>query len=295
MLIAARDAWMADPNNAGVFEELAALGKSEPFATCQELGTLFGGLDAARAFADGLLDHLLPALRDRPLGMAPFRHVSERGVASLMIARSGGAMLMLSAREPGRIDHFSAGFSDGERRKIVLAGRGTARLVALRSAGSGKAHLESSPCQMRPGKCFAFDQARQTMLVELVEQRLVVLRLIRTPEKPQPSREFSLADGALQHQASGEIGESRFEMMLALLGRMERRDAAPEMAEMAREGSMHLRWHALRECLALDSAIGFRALCEIARDASDELAPPAGALRAQLLEAHPELARLELA
>ncbi|GGC24572.1 hypothetical protein GCM10011371_10270 [Novosphingobium marinum] len=62
------------------------------------------------------------------------------------------------------------------------------------------------------------------------------------------------------------------------------------MAAIAREsGSPALRWQALRECLSLDTLAGFTVLTEIARSPSDELAPAAGALRSQLVEAHPEL------
>jgi hypothetical protein len=82
-------------------------------------------------------------------------------------------------------------------------------------------------------------------------------------------------------------------MMLAVLGRMGRADAAPALAEMARDGCEHVRWQAVRECLALDTAEGFRTLAAIARDPADSLAAQAGTLRAQLLEAHPQLAILE--
>jgi hypothetical protein len=75
---------------------------------------------------------------------------------------------------------------------------------------------------------------------------------------------------------------------------MGRKEAAPTMAEIARgAGSDGLRWQALREALALDTAVGFRALSVLARAPDDPLAMPAGALRAQLVEAHPELLSLE--
>jgi len=265
---------------------------------CLALREIFGRRDLALEFTSSLLGHFLPELATRPQGMVPFRHVSGRDVSSLLVARSGRATLMLSAREPGaRIDHASVGFSDGERHKIVLAGKGSAKCVTMLDAEAGDVRFEMQSVALQPGKCLAFDQAREALLVENVERRLVVLRLIRTPQLPQPSRQFALADGTLRHQAAGELAESRFEMMLALLGRMGRRDAAPVMAEMARAegsaGSPYLRWQALRECIALGSETGFRTLCEIARDAADPLAAPAGALRAQLVEAHPELAALE--
>ena len=63
------------------------------------------------------------------------------------------------------------------------------------------------------------------------------------------------------------------------------------LAAMAEEeGSAHLRWQALRECLGLDSAVGFAALTGLAQRNDDPLAVPAGALRAQLLETYPQLA-----
>jgi hypothetical protein len=132
------------------------------------------------------------------------------------------------------------------------------------------------------------------MLLRDVEGCLVTLRLQRRLRNAGPTREFRLTDGELVHQAAGNVRDSRIEVMMALAGRMGRKDAAPLLAEIVREeGSAALRWQALRECLALDTRVGFTTLCAIARSPSDELAPPAGALRSQLIEAHPQLADLE--
>jgi len=131
---------------------------------------------------------------------------------------------------------------------------------------------------------------------------LVLFDGARLAERPAPQsagfaqgerREPVIAgcgEGRLVHQSAGTIGESAQELMLALLGRMKRADAVPLMARMSGEGGESLRWQALRECLALDSGAGFRALCAIAADPGDVLAAPAGALRAQLLEAYSVLA-----
>ena len=118
--------------------------------------------------------------------------------------------------------------------------------------------------------------------------------LLRAAADPRPGREYCAASGKLLHQSAGAIATSRQEATVALLGRMGRTDAAPAMAMLATgEGDMSLRWQALREALALDSATGFAALCTIARRGDDALAGQAGALRAQLLETYPELAQLE--
>ena len=95
------------------------------------------------------------------------------------------------------------------------------------------------------------------------------------------------------HRASGCRAESQREMATALLGRMGRNDAAPLLAELAMSGSAHIRWQTLRECLSLDTGEGFAVLSRIAADPRDELAVPAGALRARLLEAHPQLSHIE--
>jgi hypothetical protein len=292
-MIATREAWRADQRCTALFDELARYGAGDDIASCPALASALGRPPVAQAFADAFLDHHLQALRACPLGMAPFRHVSEPNVASLLLARGGRALLMLSAREPGSYPADAAAFSDGERHEIVLAGVASGKAINLLDAKQGCARLEIAEISFEPGAHFTLDQASMSLVVEDVAQRLVVLRLIRTAELPRPSREFALIDGSLRQQASGDLTESRREMMLALLGRMGRRDAAPAMEEIAREGSVHLRWQALRECLALDSAIGFRALIRVARDPADPLAAQAGALHAGLAEAHPELTQLE--
>ena len=66
--------------------------------------------------------------------------------------------------------------------------------------------------------------------------------------------------------------------------------AAPLLAAMAQEqAGQSLRWQSLKECLGLDTAIGFSALSAIAADQDDALASPAGALKSQLLETYPVL------
>jgi hypothetical protein len=75
---------------------------------------------------------------------------------------------------------------------------------------------------------------------------------------------------------------------------MGRSEAVSEMTQMALEpGADSLRWQALREALALDSAAGFAGLCRIVRAADDPLAMSAGTLRAKLLDDYPQLTGLE--
>jgi hypothetical protein len=169
---------------------------------------------------------------------------------------------------------------------VVIAGEGWARLTIRRPSGAFRQERK----RLAKDSSTAVDLAHETLFVESVERRLVRLRLHRDAPQAGPTREFSLADGRLVLQSSGDVRQSRQEMMLALLGRMKRTEAAPLIAEIAGEdGPDALRWQALRESLALDTGSGFAALCRIARAPLDPLAAPAGVLRAQLIEAHPQL------
>ena len=160
------------------------------------------------------------------------------------------------------------------------------------------ARLERAPLQLGAGVCLARDCRREALLLHAVEGRLVTLRLHRPSSHvlggTEPMREYALESGKLVHRAAGTPAESRYELMISLLGRMERTDAAPLLASMALGAdSPGLRWQAVRECLGLDTATGFSALVALSRRPGDALAAPAGALRAQLLESWPQLAQIE--
>jgi hypothetical protein len=279
--------WRAGPAS-GLFDELATYGAGAAFEACRKLAALFADPERAQALADSLVRAFTPVLAAEPFARVPFRRSGQGASANLLLGKSGGAILSLATREPGAAEPEVVGFADGERRDLVLAGSGAGTIVRRDASGFAREVVA-----LAPGTRLTLATARETLLITDVRQGLVSLSLTRLAETPQPSREFRLSDGALLGQAAGDPRASRHELMLGVLGRMRRTDAAPVLAQMVREGSEHLRWQALRECLALDTATGYHALCAVARDPADPLASQAGALRAQLLEAHPQLARIE--
>ncbi len=292
-MIAACDEWRREANVQAMLADLANFGAGEPLEACPALDAVFTAGAVPDDLIAGLCRRLAGVLEREPFGHPPFRHGFDGKVGTLMLARAGRAHLILQAREPGRWDHDSAGYSDAVRYEAVLAGAAHARVARVRGA-PGKVAFSTESLALVAGTRLAFDLSCEALQVLQVDHRLVSLRLHRHDAAPRPSREYSLTDGTLLRQSAGDIRLSREEMMLAVLGRMERREAAPEMAVLAREpGDDSLRWQAVRECLALDTAAGFRALSAIARAAGDPLAGPAGALRAQLVEAHPQLLALE--
>jgi hypothetical protein len=211
-----------------------------------------------------------------------------------MLAREGDCLLTLVAIDgaglASRPQPRSAGFAPAEEWEVVIAGTGKARLVER--CGD---RIATHGLDLSPGLALGRDGAREALIFDAVDGSLLMLRLQRRHDLMQPKLEISLEDGSVLHRASATPAESRLEIAVAVLGRMGRADAAPVLAEIARDESHgdSLRWQALRECLGLDTRTGFWTLTVIARAGSDPLAIPAGALRAQLLEAYPQLAEVE--
>jgi hypothetical protein len=290
---AACDSWRATPEARAVLTQFARYGEGAPLLSCPALLALFTDRESAPGLAATLVRELCRALAAEPLGHPPFRHGYQGGNATLLLARASRAQLVLHAAEPGERDFAVAAFSDGERREAVLAGQARARIVR-RHGRFGR--LAEQRLALAPGHRFALDLREEALQLLAVGRRLVSLRLQRAARNPEPSREYDLATGALLRQAAGQIRASRHEAALAVLGRMRRVEAAPVLAAIAREaGDASLRWQALRECLALDSALGFAALGDLAADAGDLLATPARALRAELMGTHPALRTLDAA
>lgn len=288
------EAWRTGPGGQAE-AELARFADGAALDDLPLLSALFAeGDGAADRFVGDLLARLLARLAADPLTQSPLRFSSDDAVTTLVLARQGAAILTLhlfngQALE-GRPAPRSVSFPPAETFEKILRGSGEALRVILQPGGDGRVSLAQVPVTFAAGEVTHRLGRREARVLRRIDGAMVSLRLQRRASAGEVVREFALADGTLLHQAAGSPRDSRLELAAALLGRMGRRDAAPLLAAMAEEqGSAALRWQALRECLALDSAAGFTALCRIARAPADPLAAPAGALRAQLLEAHPEL------
>jgi len=291
-LYAELDAWRADAGIAGLESELAKLARGAALETLPGLSALFSPDDpSAAALADGFVARFCAAVGRDPLGQVPLRHQLDDVTAAVMLARAGDAALLLCAVDGAALARQSAplsvSFAPSQTFERVLAG--SARIT--RVSRSAIVELVQAGESLTPGMVSHRDGAREALVLRSVTGTLVTLKLHLRAKAGAVTCEYRLADGALLHQAAANPRDSRLELAAALLGRMGRRDAAPMLAAMAEEaGGAGLRWQALRECLGLDTAAGFAALCAIAARPDDPLAAPAGALRAQLIETYPALA-----
>ena len=232
---------------------------------------------------------MVDAWRVDPLAQVPFRHSHSGGVGTIQLHRVGRVTLSLIVIEPvPGAPARTIAFTDCERHEIILAGTG--RAIAYAFAAKEPPH--GRPLLLRPGTRFSGDMDHARAIVAL-DAPLVLLRLVREPEYPAPTRQVEIATGRILHRASASPAEGRAELAAALLGAMGRTDAAPVLARYAcgqtGEGA---RWQALRNALALDTRAGFEALCRIADRIDDPLAGEAAALRESLCTTYPQLANL---
>lgn len=262
------------------------------------LSALFAQGDAAEIFVSGLVGTILAELARDALGQSPLRHYLDDAVASVTVLRRGTTVLTLQAIDGHALSRASlpetVRFVPCETWEKVLVGHAAAEQITIAAGCPGGVQLDRNGIALTPGHVSHRNGQVEALLLRQVPATLVTLKLQRRTACSEVTREYALDDGALLHQAAGSPRDSRLELTAALLGRMGRHDAAPLLAAMAEErGNPSLRWQVLRECLALDTAQGFAALCRIARDEADPLAAHAGALRAQLIEAHPQLSGIE--
>ena len=288
--------WREGRLGTGLDKSIGAYARGEALDHLLPLARLFAPGDASAALlADTFIGKFTEALRANPWGQVPVPGKFNGVTAMIVLASAGGAALMLMAIDGealrSRPGALTASFSPGETHDQILAGIASARLIELAGEEAGCARLSDTPCELSPGTITHRNNARQSLLIEQAATTLVILRLQRRTKRGTVTREFMLSDGSLAHQATANPRDSRFELAAALLGRMGRSDAAPLLAAMAEEqGGASLRWQALKQCLGLDTAQGLAALNRIAGQAGDELAAPALALRAQLIETYPDLA-----
>jgi hypothetical protein len=290
--------WRARPDVAPVMADLERFGDGAPLEACPQLAALFDGEHAqALSFATGLVETGLTGLAAHPLGQMPLRHAVTRAAHTLLLAHSGGATLALAVFDGHALSTLpaptSAEFAPVESWSHVLAGKGVADMMHCTAMSGERVELQSDSINLQPGTMLHRYGRHQSLQVRTADGCLVMLRLQRFLAAQEPVREHGLVDGALLYQAAARPRDSRFELAMAVLGRMGRRDAVPAMSRIA-TGSGHegLRWQALRELLALDTRAGMVLLAQVAASEDEPLAGPAQELRESLLAAWPELERV---
>jgi hypothetical protein len=288
---AALAAWRALPEVSAIAEALAAYGAGEALAPDGVLARFMADRDRAMALVVACIDPMADALRAEPLAQPQFGFSAMPGLARIRLIERGRAGLSLAAfacRAPVR--PASVLLEDGEAHELVLAGKGEA--VCYRLAGT---ELVQSTLACVPGTLITRAGADDARQIIAVTRPLLVLQLTLEASNPAPSRELALPSGRLLGTISASKVASQQMMALGVIGALGLRAGLGTMETIALDwrAGRDLRWEALRQVLGLDARAGMALLGTLAERAGDPLGVPAGALRANLLAAQPELAVLE--
>jgi hypothetical protein len=217
----------------------------------------------------------------------------------LQLLHSGGAVISLLVYEPLADPHEprTAQFVDCEIFEIVLAGKvqGLFHEIACYDGAQvvgAQADMVTAEQFWRSASRITQNARSQSRQFIAVEEAVLVLQLSRAPQKPGPTCEFDLRDGALVHQSSEDKQASQHVVALAVLGALEHRPALVAIEAIALNQArtstrdIDVWWEAVRQTLALDTMRGMELLGQLAGALADPLSLPAANLLKQLQASH---------
>jgi HEAT repeat protein len=152
---------------------------------------------------------------------------------------------------------------------------------AFTAAASGRCRLAGRR-RIADGECFRLDGRRESFVIDHAVSDIVYLQAATPLEAAPLSVEYDSSTLAFAAASSTDEAASRVQMMLTLLRLLERSDAAPLFGEALRSPHFYVRWHAMRELLALDAG---SALPDLRAMAEGDPHPDVRAAAAQTLEA----------
>lgn len=235
--------------------------------------------DLARALADPkwlsrLVANAVSAVRADPLRDLPFAPVDANSGRGLVLFDQDGASVLAFAahRRSSEILSFTAD-------KYVTAFHGASRIVveiwrvpcdhagdfaAVRAPVCRRAETRT----ISPGGWMALD--RRTEAMRIVEGPAIVPLVRARWRQPSavPARDYAIGAqpgiARLTKVAMSDQAASRALPLSCLLRHMARTDAGPAFAVAAASRDFTLRWHAMRDWLATDSAGAYSALVVMA-------------------------------
>ncbi|AWW74200.1 hypothetical protein CD351_07130 [Erythrobacter sp. KY5] len=289
-MTSAHDAWLQRSDVRAVDRDIRSYSEGQALEALPTLGGLIGDLARGKAFAHGMIDQFVPALRSQSLGEVPLRHTSTAGFARMQLMKQGGVVLSLCVYEPATANRQAnwAQFADCELCELVLAGSATGRMHRIVHNGLGQGGIRSTDLNVGEGSFLAPKPRVEARQFEVVHRSLLVLQLTRTRPNPRATRELRLSDGALVREVSADRRASEKMMALGVLGALGMDRTIDPITAFARDldQDKHARWEAARQLLALDGEAGWLVLNEIAHRPEDPLAQPSRSLMAQLREQH---------
>lgn len=116
------------------------------------------------------------------------------------------------------------------------------------------------------GDVLTMDGRRESFVIEHVETPMVYLHAIIVDQTTSIAIEYDSATRRRIGVSGNDDSAARIEMMTSLLRVMDRREAVPIFDRLIDGSSFHVRWHIMREMLALDAEAALPALRRLAAD-----------------------------
>lgn len=259
---------------AGFMRAVDGLGEGDGDVIGAAIETLF----ADTAWVNTLVrDWIGEAQQDR-FFVPPFRSASGDFHESALLLELPVATISLCAIDPGRLSaRKRAGggkgsiFFPGNRTwlRFIETGGLTMSFWEAPDCADPAAHDEA-PCvrtgerQIGAGELIAIDMARQSYLFDHAERPALFLHAETRIGGAVLAREYDTQTGRLVGQSSGSEIWSRIQMMVSYLGLSGESGAAAAFNRIIADAPFHIRWHVMREWLALDPGSAVPRLIEMA-------------------------------
>ncbi|WP_338426425.1 HEAT repeat domain-containing protein [Sphingopyxis kveilinensis] len=223
------------------------------------------------------LGEALALLAADPFARPPLRPVGggDDGSGGLIIAERGPVRVALHIHPAAAAAPTHAVFVPGRAAIRVLAAAGASLCLhevavsAAEEAGGFTASAAAAcrsipPRKLVDGEIFHHDTARQSYHLACAHGDVLLLELAVQPPAPLPFRSYDLATGRLAHVSASQRDASFRTMALTLLRHLGRPDAAPLFLAETQADDFALRWHAMRELIALAPAAALPRLAAMA-------------------------------
>lgn len=235
-------------------------------------------LERRRTFDEAMIDMLRAAARD-PFFRPPLRRVVSEVHLGLLLLDSAKLSILLAITTPDSL----AGKRMSRKGPVSITFGGQRCIYKfLKSGGATVSFWEAPPIEagfsvaaggrcrkvgqkrIRDGETIILDGRSQSFVIEHAASDIVYLQAV-TPAGAAPvSVEYDAdTQSVVGASSTDEIG-SRMQMMVSLLRLLDRQDAAPLIRECLASPHFYVRWHVMREFLALDSDLALPSLREMA-------------------------------
>lgn len=255
------DGWLDRPVLTGLRNRVGAIDAAQADAATAVLDAARPLLEETAWIAEGLAE-LARLARADPLFEPPLRPIATARQKGLQLFHHPLLSISVLTLEgdagpgPSRI-----GFPGHASLVRFLRGRGgRIDLWRLESDDGGFSAAGAGRCRpagsiaIDEAAILAFDGARETWTLAATERDPVIVQATARIGAAPLRREYEAAGGALLEASATDAAAVRMQLMASLLRTMGRADAASALADVAREGPFHMRWHIARELAALDRA-----------------------------------------